>query len=164
MTAEIARKSVRSPLSPGCADWDNRIGFIACRSGASILERDDVSSNRHPILAFCLRMIFPENRYPPRIKSGAGSFRIMLCPTMAQAESKKNARLPDEACGKICGTVMTSGKSSGSAAPGGRRCDLGRTFIRITLWVVGGLLCGLLHEAKKLAVHGFIAGGDIAFG
>jgi hypothetical protein len=27
---------------------------------------------------------------------------------MAQAESKKNARLPDETCGKICGAVMTS--------------------------------------------------------
>jgi hypothetical protein len=29
--------------------------------------------------------------------------------TMAQAESKKNARLPDEICGKVCGAVMTSG-------------------------------------------------------
>jgi hypothetical protein len=28
---------------------------------------------------------------------------------MAQAESKKNARLPDKACGKICGTGMISG-------------------------------------------------------
>jgi hypothetical protein len=28
--------------------------------------------------------------------------------TMAQAESKKNARLPDATCGKICGAVMTS--------------------------------------------------------
>jgi hypothetical protein len=31
MTAEIAVKPVGSPLSPGCSDWDNRIGFIACR-------------------------------------------------------------------------------------------------------------------------------------
>jgi hypothetical protein len=30
---------------------------------------------------------------------------------MAQAESKKNARLPEEACGKICGAVMTSRES-----------------------------------------------------
>jgi hypothetical protein len=29
--------------------------------------------------------------------------------TMAQAKSKKNARLPDKACGKICGTGMISG-------------------------------------------------------
>jgi hypothetical protein len=29
--------------------------------------------------------------------------------TMAQAESKKNARLPDKAWGKICGAVMTPG-------------------------------------------------------
>jgi hypothetical protein len=33
-------------------------------------------------------------------------------PTMAQAESKKNARLPDETCGKICGAVMTSGEAA----------------------------------------------------
>ena len=35
-----------------------------------MLERDDFSSNRHPALSFCLRMIFSENRYP--------LFRIML--------------------------------------------------------------------------------------
>jgi hypothetical protein len=34
------------------------------------LERDDLSSNRHPALALCLSMIFSENRYP--------LFRIML--------------------------------------------------------------------------------------
>ena len=34
------------------------------------LERDDLSSNRHPALFSCLRMIFSENRYP--------LFRIML--------------------------------------------------------------------------------------
>jgi hypothetical protein len=28
------------------------------------LKRDDFSSNRHPALALCLRMIFSENRYP----------------------------------------------------------------------------------------------------
>jgi len=30
----------------------------------STLERDDFSSNRHPTLAYCLSMIFSENRYP----------------------------------------------------------------------------------------------------
>ena len=39
---------------------------------AHFLERDDVSSNRHPALSFCLSMIFSENRYP--------LFRIMLYP------------------------------------------------------------------------------------
>jgi hypothetical protein len=34
------------------------------------LEPDDFSSNRHPALAFCLSMIFSENRLP--------LFRIML--------------------------------------------------------------------------------------
>jgi hypothetical protein len=28
------------------------------------LERDDSSSNRHPALAYCLSMMFSENRYP----------------------------------------------------------------------------------------------------
>src|SRR5437762_6023077 len=35
------------------------------------LERDEISSNRHPALAFCLSMIFSENRLP--------LFGIMLC-------------------------------------------------------------------------------------
>src|SRR5882724_12545424 len=42
------------------------------------LERDDFSSNRHLALSFCLSTIFSENRHPPRIKCGAGFFRIML--------------------------------------------------------------------------------------
>src|SRR3981189_3486221 len=42
------------------------------------LERDDFSSNRHPALAYSWSMIFSENRCPPRIKSGAGFFGIML--------------------------------------------------------------------------------------
>ena len=43
-----------------------------------VLERDDFSSNRHLALAYSWSMIFPENRYPPRIKSGADIFGIML--------------------------------------------------------------------------------------
>src|SRR5882762_3211893 len=39
-------------------------------SHSSVLERDDISSNRHPAPSFCLSMIFSENRYP--------LFRIML--------------------------------------------------------------------------------------
>src|SRR5215475_4612089 len=33
--------------------------------------------NRHRAIARCLSMIFSENRCPPRIKCGAGFFRIM---------------------------------------------------------------------------------------
>jgi hypothetical protein len=33
---------------------------------------------RDHALAFCLSMIFSENRFPPRIKSEAGFFGIML--------------------------------------------------------------------------------------
>jgi hypothetical protein len=33
-------------------------------SGAADAERDDFSSSRHHALAFCLSMIFFENRYP----------------------------------------------------------------------------------------------------
>jgi hypothetical protein len=36
----------------------------------AVLERDDLSSNRHRALSFCLSMIFSENRCP--------LFRIML--------------------------------------------------------------------------------------
>jgi len=34
------------------------------------LKRDDYSSNRHPALAYWWSMIFPENRYPPRVREG----------------------------------------------------------------------------------------------
>jgi hypothetical protein len=51
--------------------------FSARRSPPD-LERDDFSSIRHPALASCWSMIFSENRYPPRIRSGAGFFGIML--------------------------------------------------------------------------------------
>jgi hypothetical protein len=42
----------------------------AARVARGAPERDDFSSNRHPALSFCLRMILSENRYP--------LFRIML--------------------------------------------------------------------------------------
>jgi len=42
------------------------------------LKRDDFSSNRLHASASCLSMIFSENRWTPRIKSGAGFFGIML--------------------------------------------------------------------------------------
>src|SRR6202011_667983 len=44
-------------------------------------KRDDFSSNRHRALTSCWRMIFSENRYPPRIKCGAGFFGIMRVAT-----------------------------------------------------------------------------------
>src|SRR5882762_577680 len=37
---------------------------------------------------FCLRMILSENRCPPRIKSGASFFGIMLCPSMILSENR----------------------------------------------------------------------------
>jgi hypothetical protein len=55
---EIAPRS-----TPSLGD---RGGFDAI----SQLERDELWFNRHPALAFCLRMIFSENRFP--------LFRIML--------------------------------------------------------------------------------------
>jgi len=39
------------------------------------LERDDFFSS-HPLQVLLLRAIFSENRFPPRIKSGAGFFKI----------------------------------------------------------------------------------------
>src|SRR5262245_43698522 len=50
-----------------------------CARGSPIgLARDDLSSSRHPALAYCWSMIFSENRCPPRIRSGAGFLGIML--------------------------------------------------------------------------------------
>jgi hypothetical protein len=42
------------------------------------LERDGFMLNRCRALDFWWSMIFSKNRYPRRIKSGAGFFRIML--------------------------------------------------------------------------------------
>ena len=42
------------------------------------LKRNGIRLNRDFALACCLSMIFSENRYPPRVKPGAGLFGIML--------------------------------------------------------------------------------------
>jgi hypothetical protein len=93
-----ARTSCRGPVRSHIIEgWKKRCLFSslrfqaggkACGHDASLapIERDDFSSNRHPALSFCLSMISAqtfrvcreENRYPPRIKCGAGFFRIML--------------------------------------------------------------------------------------
>jgi hypothetical protein len=51
---------------------------VPMRSTRAALDRDDCSSNRHRALAHCWSMIFSENGSPPRIKSGAAFFGIML--------------------------------------------------------------------------------------
>ena len=50
----------------------SRSNFILCqrRGTKCVLERDELWLDRHPALAFCLSMIFSENRIP--------LFRIML--------------------------------------------------------------------------------------
>src|ERR1700730_18751264 len=53
-----------------------RVAMSSIRS--AVPKRDGFSSNRHPALAYCWSMMFSENRYPPRIASGAGFFGIML--------------------------------------------------------------------------------------
>jgi hypothetical protein len=74
-----------------------KMGFARAQPG---LERDGFSSNRHLALGYCCSMMFSDlpspaealsqtttrargfaqagNRYPPRIKCGAGFFGIML--------------------------------------------------------------------------------------
>jgi len=49
---------------------ENHHGPRPCTSGRVDLERDEFRMNRHRALAYCLSMIFSENRYP--------LFRIML--------------------------------------------------------------------------------------
>ena len=39
-----------------------------------------------------MRMIFSENRFPPRIKSGAGSFRLMLLRQALTADMARSIR------------------------------------------------------------------------
>jgi hypothetical protein len=53
-------------------------GGACCQHAAGVLERDAFFPDRHPALSFCWSTIFSEKRHPPRIKRGAGFFRIML--------------------------------------------------------------------------------------
>jgi hypothetical protein len=53
------RRNGRATLSFG-----HPAAILPCSAGASALERDEISPNRHPALAFSLRMIFSENRLP----------------------------------------------------------------------------------------------------
>src|SRR6478752_9033170 len=62
--AVIDRRPGVSPGSPA------GVFISAAWVAGKLLERDDFSSKRHPALAFCLSMIFSENRLP--------LFRIML--------------------------------------------------------------------------------------
>ena len=63
------RSDRRRDAQADAADSGHRRSFSAvaaqgCRNrAAEILERDDSSSNRHPIPAFCLSVIFSEIRY-----------------------------------------------------------------------------------------------------
>jgi len=50
------------PVQAILAQSEDRPSIAVCN--VFLLERDDVSSNRHPALAFWWRMIFSENRYP----------------------------------------------------------------------------------------------------
>jgi hypothetical protein len=55
-----------------------RIDPVAPAAMIGALKRHDFSSSRHPALGYPWSMMFSENRYPPRIESGAGFFGIML--------------------------------------------------------------------------------------
>jgi hypothetical protein len=56
--------------------FDQRTGLR--RNSGSPLEFVSTALNQTRLLSFYLSMIFSENRFPPRIKSGAGFFGIML--------------------------------------------------------------------------------------
>jgi hypothetical protein len=73
IVARPARATARAGL-PAPAD----------RFGLSTPERDDLSSNRHPALAYCLSMIFSENWYP--------LFGIML--QLVRSRQWRNCALP----------------------------------------------------------------------
>src|SRR6185312_9039798 len=71
--SKIARTSAPARAkSPARENRMKIIGFTPVRlgRGAGLLDRDELWLDRNPALAFCLSMIFSENRFP--------LFRIML--------------------------------------------------------------------------------------
>jgi hypothetical protein len=51
---------------------------MVVNSSMALQSEMTLSRSRHLALHYCWSMIFSENRYPPRIKPGAGFFGIML--------------------------------------------------------------------------------------
>ena len=64
-------------------------------------------------------MIFPENRFPPRIKSGAGFFGIMLYPFDPAAGGGAGANWPGGGAGAKVGCALAGVIGCGPPAVGG---------------------------------------------
>src|SRR5712691_7457573 len=70
MRRTVAASTDMAASGSGAASVCRRAGYsrLAFRAAtarqATPLERDDDSSNRHPVPAYCWSMIFSENRYP----------------------------------------------------------------------------------------------------
>src|SRR5499426_2277481 len=79
-----------------------------------VLKRDDFSSNRHLAPSYAWSMIFSENRYPARIKSGPGFFGIML---QVLDPAHRPRRIASKRCAKVAsGFGHISSSSTGGAA------------------------------------------------
>src|SRR5882757_1360968 len=74
-TPGSSRASTRSPRSPPSARSGSSTWWERPKSGAEFDRYDLPIRRRKPS---CRSMIFSEKRCPPRIKSGAGFFGIML--------------------------------------------------------------------------------------
>jgi hypothetical protein len=139
MTLNRAVGHARSRILLVCADWKTWLGLIAVRSGASTLVTSGPDSGIRKVrsntrcygpvqgsaapLQACRHRSFADSDSTDtaNLSCSCGFPSRPACPraaihrqprgrTMAHAESKKNARLADKACGKICGTVMTLGR------------------------------------------------------
>jgi hypothetical protein len=65
------------------------------------LERDELWFDRHPALAFCLSMIFSENRIPPVGSKPEGKlFRIMLLEQNSRSIWKMSASQENRRAGE----------------------------------------------------------------
>ena len=79
-------------------------------------ERDDFSSNRHRALLNCWSMIFSENRYPPRIKSGAGFFGIMLYVDFRCGRRLRASAMTSGTAASLAGAMMWTPATPGTCA------------------------------------------------
>src|SRR5262245_42736114 len=103
-----------------------------CRS--ETVERDDLSSSRHPALASCRSMIFSENRYP--------LFGIML----ARGDRRSaRARTADHLAGALAPLAAERPRLDRTGRDDGARIRLGGTGIRLGRARVG------LYDAEREA-------------
>src|SRR5215510_11373725 len=110
----------RALRASAAAEHDHGLGTKnvgdCCRS--ETVERDDVSSSRHPSLASCWSMIFSENRYP------------LLGIMLARGERRSaRTRCADHLAGALAPLAAERPRLGGTGRDDGARISLGGTGI-----------------------------------